>query len=254
MRIKEKRKQLVRRHPTLLNAESLRVITRPHIPGDKERIKGLIDRVSKLSDDDISHLLEAVLQDFSGRHRNFRDALEKNFNRISKHVPNGISLSSEQQLLLGAYFTAEYSVESAALFNPSIVPHPDQKGVEKGSQRFVMSFRATGEGHVSSIEFRSGIVVGWCGTGRKGRTRTSVLKGCPNVGPHHQRDCLSEAKNPTRSLNGLFPNWTQHGIIRFAGRIRPEMRVWPGQKSVREDNYAELLYKPSEKPRKSVTQ
>ena len=71
---------------------------------------------------------------------------------------NEQSLSSEQQLLLGAYFTAEYSVEAAALFNPSIVPHPDQKGVAKGSQRFVMSFRATGEGHVSSIEFRSGLV------------------------------------------------------------------------------------------------
>jgi predicted GH43/DUF377 family glycosyl hydrolase len=67
-------------------------------------------------------------------------------------------LSSEKQLLLGSYVTAEYSVEAAALFNPSIVPHPDQKGVEKGSLRFVMSFRATGEGHLSSIEFRSGIV------------------------------------------------------------------------------------------------
>ena len=103
-------------------------------------------------------MLEVVYQDFSARHRNFREALKRNFERIAEHVPKGISLSSEQQLLLGAYFTAEYSVEAAALFNPSIVIHPDQRGVDKGSQRFVMSFRATGEGHVSSIEFRSGIV------------------------------------------------------------------------------------------------
>ena len=158
MRIKEQRKQLVQRRSTLLSAESSRVITRPHIPGDSARTKELIDRVSRLDDEDVHHLLGAVLQDFSGRHRDFRGVLERNFNRIVEHVPKRITLSSEQQLLLGAYFTAEYSVEAAALFNPSIVPHPDQKGVNKGSQRFVMSFRATGEGHVSSIEFRSGIV------------------------------------------------------------------------------------------------
>jgi predicted GH43/DUF377 family glycosyl hydrolase len=138
MRVKEQRKQLVKRRPTLLNAESARVITRPHIPGDEARTKVLIDRVSKLKDEDVQYLLDAVMQDFSGRHRNFRKVLERNFNRIAEHVPKRISLSSEQQLLLGAYFTAEYSVEAAALFNPSIV--------------------ATGEGHVSSIEFRSGII------------------------------------------------------------------------------------------------
>lgn len=142
----------------MLNAESARVITRPHMPGDSARTRTLIDRVAKLNVDDVHNLLEAVLQDFAARHRNFREALERNFSRIAEQVPKRISLSFEQQLLLGAYVTAEYSVEAAALFNPSIVPHPDQKGVQKGSQRFVMSFRATGEGHVSSIEFRSGIV------------------------------------------------------------------------------------------------
>ncbi|MDH3804209.1 MAG: glycosidase, partial [Gammaproteobacteria bacterium] len=142
----------------MLNAESARVITRPHIPGGKARIRDLIKRVSGLSDEDVQHLLEAVIQDFSGRHRNFRETLQRNFDRIAAHAPKRLSLSSEKQLLLGSYVTAEYSVEAAALFNPSIVPHPDQKGVEKGSLRFVMSFRATGEGHLSSIEFRSGIV------------------------------------------------------------------------------------------------
>ena len=158
MRVHEQRKQLVKRRSTVLKAESARVITRTHIPGDKLRTRALIARVSKLGDDDVHNLLEAVYEEFSGRHRNFRGVLQRNFDRIAEHVPKRISLSSEQELLLGAYFTAEYSVEAAALFNPSVVIHPDQKGVDKGSQRFVMSFRATGEGHVSSIEFRSGIV------------------------------------------------------------------------------------------------
>jgi len=158
MRIQEQRKQLVIRRPTLLNAASSRVITRPHIPGGKARIRGLIERVAKLSDDNVHHLLETVLQEFSARHRNFRQVLEKNFQHIAEQVPKRLSLSSEHRLLLGAYLTSEYSVESAALFNPSIVPHPDQAGLGKGSQRFIMSFRATGEGHISSIEFRSGIV------------------------------------------------------------------------------------------------
>ena len=158
MRIREQRKQLMRRRSTVLNAESSRVITRPHIPGDSARIAKLIDRVAVLSDENVKHLLDAVIQDFSGRHRNFREALHRNFDRIAEHVPENASLSSEQELLLGAYFTAEYSVEAAALFNPSIVPHPNQQGMDKGSQRFIMSFRATGEGHVSSIEFRGGFV------------------------------------------------------------------------------------------------
>ncbi|MDH3273812.1 MAG: glycoside hydrolase family 130 protein [Gammaproteobacteria bacterium] len=158
MRLKEQRKQLVKRRSAVLNAESARVITRPHIPGDKARTKDLIDRVSMLNIDDVHNLLESVFEDYSGRHRNYRKALQRNYDRIAEFVPKHLLLSSEQQLLLGAYFTAEYSVEAAALFNPSVVPHPDQEGVGKGSQRFVMSFRATGEGHVSSIEFRSGIV------------------------------------------------------------------------------------------------
>jgi len=158
MRVQEQRKQLVRRRPTLLNAESARVIMRPHIPGGKARIRKLIARVAKLRDSDVHHLLETVFQEFSARHRNFRDALKMNFERIAQYVPKRLSLSSERCLLLGAYMTSEYSVESAALFNPSVVPHPDQEGMGEGSQRFIMSFRATGEGHISSIEFRSGVI------------------------------------------------------------------------------------------------
>jgi len=158
VRIKEQRKQLVRRRSTLLNAESSRVITRPHIPEGSGRIAVLIDRVAALADDDVRNLLDAVIEDFAGRHRKFRETLQRNFRRVEAHVPPGLSLSTERQLLLGAYFTAEYSVEAAALFNPAIVAHPDQKGVEKGSKRIVKTNRATADGHETSIELRSCIV------------------------------------------------------------------------------------------------
>jgi predicted GH43/DUF377 family glycosyl hydrolase len=118
----------------------------------------MFERVTKLGVDEVQRLLETIFRDFSERHRYFRKTLERNFERVAAHSPNSHSLSPERQLLLGAYYTSEYSVESAALFNPSIVQHPDQKGVSKGSKRFIMSFRATGEGHVSSIEFRSGVI------------------------------------------------------------------------------------------------
>jgi hypothetical protein len=158
MRITEQRNHFVRRRQTVLNAESSRVIIRPYGAGDGARVKGLIERVAKLSDADVKYLLEIIFRDFSERHRYLEEALERNFEHVAVHSPKSASFSPERRLLLGAYFTAEYSVEAAALFNPSIVPHPDQKGLGKGSQRFIMSFRATGEGHISSIEFRSGII------------------------------------------------------------------------------------------------
>jgi len=105
MRVQEQRKQLVKRRSTLLNAASSRVITRPYIPGGKARIKGLIARVTRLSDDDVHELLETVFLEFSARHRNFREALDRNFQHISEHVPKRLSLSSERRLLLGAYVT-----------------------------------------------------------------------------------------------------------------------------------------------------
>ena len=150
--------KFVRRRRIVLNAENSRIITRPYFPGDGLRLERMIERVTKLSDDEAQRLLGTIFRDFSERHRYFRETLERNFERVAAHSPKSRSLSPERRLLLGAYFTSEYSVESAALFNPSIVQHPDQKGVSKGSKRFIMSFRATGEGHVSSIEFRSGII------------------------------------------------------------------------------------------------
>ena len=157
MEVNNKKAVLVaKRRPGTFRAEKSRVITRPYIPGPDHRVREVINRVMRLSGEEVTTLLEEVLQDFSDRHRYFKKILEKNYLKIEHCMPNGDPITPEMRLLLGAYFTCEYSVEAVALFNPSIVLHPDQKQKPEGTIRFIMSFRATGEGHISSIEFRSG--------------------------------------------------------------------------------------------------
>ena len=147
-----------RRKPIVLNANIGRVITRPYIPPTEERIRNIINRVLDLDENETCTLLESVMHDFAPRHRYFRETLERNFNRIVCHVPDSSKLTEQQQLLIGSYFTAEYSVEAAALFNPSIVRVTSLGTDPEGACRFIMSFRAIGEGHISSIEFRSGFI------------------------------------------------------------------------------------------------
>ena len=94
--------------------------------------------------------------EFDDRHFDIESVLLANFEKVRRHVFTQRPLSRERQLLIGALFSGEYALESAAIFNPSIVPHPDQSGAPDGGLRFIMSLRATGEGHISSIEFRTG--------------------------------------------------------------------------------------------------
>jgi len=147
-----------RRKPIVINSNIGRVITRPYIPPTEERIGNVINRVLSLDEDAVSQLLENVMHDFSHRHRYFREILLQNYNKMAGHVPDADKLSEERQLLIGSYFTAEYSVEAAALFNPSMVEIDSLEMDPEGSCRFIMSFRSVGEGHLSSIEFRSGII------------------------------------------------------------------------------------------------
>jgi predicted GH43/DUF377 family glycosyl hydrolase len=111
-----------------------------------------------LPDAEANALLTKIVTDFSGRHEDIFHTFEQNLNRVKSLLPEDRLPGDVQKALLGAYFTKEYAIESAALFNPSIVPHPDQSHLAKGSLRFVMSLRATGEGHISSIVFRSGVL------------------------------------------------------------------------------------------------
>lgn len=135
-----------------------RVVLRPFIPGQPWRVKNVIGRVSGLDDEAVQKLLDQVLVEFAGRHSDLERILESHCQRVEKFLEPGFEPGCPRRLLLGSYLTAEYSLESAALFNPSMVLHPSQEGVSPGSVRFIISFRATGEGHISSIEFRSGIL------------------------------------------------------------------------------------------------
>jgi len=135
-----------------------RVLIRPFIPGDPKRIINIIGRAMTLSEERVDWLLSDVMQEFSGRHINIERVFERHFEKVRPHLFTDAELSRARQLLIGSLFTSEYALECAALFNPSIVPHPDQTGLPEGALRFIMSFRATGEGHISSIEFRSGVI------------------------------------------------------------------------------------------------
>lgn len=149
---------LAQRKSIVIKSKIGRVITRPYVPAGEERIRKLVNHVLNLDEEWVSAILETLLHNFSHRHRYFRQSLERNFDHVARFVPDVDQVSKQQQLLIGAYFTAEYSVEAAALFNPCIVQIASQEADPEGSCRFVMSFRATGEGHISSIEFRSGII------------------------------------------------------------------------------------------------
>lgn len=135
-----------------------RVIIKPHVPKGEERIKSIIMRVLELSEEQVEQILNRVIKNFTNRHKNIWDAFDCNYNEIKKFIPENTQMSNNRRALLGAYFSCEYSIQAAAFFNPSIVPHPDQSCVDENCMRFILSFRSVGEGHISSIEFRSGIV------------------------------------------------------------------------------------------------
>jgi predicted GH43/DUF377 family glycosyl hydrolase len=148
----------IRRHEGTLLPESSRVIIRPSIPSGPQRVTTTLGRVLAMSEEETAGELQSVLREFGSRHRDFEAQLLRNYERVVPELFTQRPLSRERKLLVGSYFSSEYALESAALFNPSIVPHPDQSGLPEGALRFIMSLRATGEGHVSSIEFRTGII------------------------------------------------------------------------------------------------
>ncbi len=124
------------------------MITRLHIPDGVHRIRKIIKRVMDMTDTDTENLLEQIMLDFSERHKGITSVFENHFHAIEEYIPQDVVLNATQKQLIGAYFTMEYSIESAALFNPSIVQHPDQSDLDIGSLRFIMSLRAIGEGHI----------------------------------------------------------------------------------------------------------
>jgi len=143
--------------PTLVPDRS-RVLMRPFTPSSDDIMRRIISRVMALSDEETSRLWNQILGEFADRHENMVTFAHKRFTQVCHYLGETWETSSERQALVGAHFMHEYSPESAALFNPSIVAHPDQSGLPQGTLRFIMSLRATGEGHISSITFRTGTV------------------------------------------------------------------------------------------------
>ncbi|NNC90087.1 MAG: glycosidase [Akkermansiaceae bacterium] len=148
----------LRRHEVSLLPESARVIIRPFIPGESHLITSVIGRAMQLPEEEVACELQTVRREFHDRHFDIETILMENFEKVRAHIDAPQRLSRDRQLLIGALFSGEYALESAAIFNPSIVAHPDQGDAPEGGLRFIMSLRATGEGHISSIEFRAGTI------------------------------------------------------------------------------------------------
>ncbi|MFV2000531.1 MAG: glycoside hydrolase family 130 protein [Acidimicrobiia bacterium] len=146
------------------SSDARRVITKTFLPGERifpdghSRAALVVNRILAMSEADVASTLSKTKDRFAHRHKDLTAILERNFNVVAHHIEDTGGLSLDRRHLIGAYFTHEYSIEAAALGNPSIVPAPDQSGLKPGEQRFVMSLRGIGESHLSSIEFRSGMI------------------------------------------------------------------------------------------------
>ena len=141
-----------------IRPDQRRVITRPFRPVSETHTGDIVNRLLALDETRAKALLKQTLKDFAHRHKDIQAVLMSNYQRIAGYIEEPAALSEERKLLLGACFTMEYSIESAALFNPSVVIYPKQNQMKKGQTRVIFSFRATGEGHISSIVFRSALI------------------------------------------------------------------------------------------------
>ncbi|EHS49616.1 glycosidase related protein [Rhizobium sp. PDO1-076] len=187
---------LLNRQALYLRPDPTRVIVRPfkpsteprHLnPRDKSRANEIVDRVLSLDPAATANQLRDILANFEGRHRNLLRQFELRADAMEDAFQHHQRFSQQQRQLVGAYFMNEYSFESAALFNPSIVPHPDQSGVAEGSRRLIISLRAVGEGHISSLTFRSGVIDAEGGVTIDAPTQ---LAGLPDI---HASDGLAPA-------------------------------------------------------------
>lgn len=150
----------VERKETVIYPDINRVIARFFFNGE-ERAKKVISSLLEMPEEQVLANLSQILREFTRRHRSITTHFKKHYNKV-KHVVHGLNgktlLSENRKLLIGAYFTMEYTIESAALFNPSIVEDPDQSGLEEGQTRVIISLRGTGEGHISSLVFRRAVI------------------------------------------------------------------------------------------------
>jgi len=191
----------VRRLPIRLTGDDRRVIARPFIMSGA-RCQSVLQRIEDLDDEEVIEILNEVRHDFASRHRNADAIFDENYRAAASLIGWKNDWELNRRMLAGSYFTMEYAIDSAALFNPSIVAHPDQSNVPPGGLRFVMSLRATGEGHVSSVAFRTGILTREC----------DVLIDPPPIRLHRSR-----VKPDKRYVKSLFIQKLQEiGILHDA--------------------------------------
>jgi predicted GH43/DUF377 family glycosyl hydrolase len=154
---------LVTRTEVRLAPDPGRTLARLFVPGHElltsteSRATGVLGRLLALPEDVVTATLTRVRERYTDRHRDLADVLVRHYRQIAHRIPDVDPLSDDRRALIGAVFTQEFAIEGAALFNPSAVLHPDQTGLAEGACRFLLSLRAVGEGHISSIEFRTGV-------------------------------------------------------------------------------------------------
>jgi len=194
----------------VLRPDPRRVLARALNLANEERARTICGRVMALSEPEVGALLDQVEHEFGGRHLETRAFLKRRYEAVRDCIVRGQELSPARELLVGAYFSHEYSLEAAALFNPSIVPHPDQSDLPPGSLRFVLSLRATGEGHISSITFRTGFL-----DANNNITINEPTRYClepvqvPNAS--YQKDLFGR-KLSELGLTGDFSRWLLQGL------------------------------------------
>src|SRR5262245_36475094 len=152
----------VTRLPIQLLPDTSRVITRYFGLGEENRIRDVVGRILAIPETTVAVLVADLERDFRTIHPHIDEVFLEHYECVKHHLPSDGPISDERRRLIGACFTMEYAIESAALFNPSMVPAINQANVPPGAVRFVMSLRATGEGHISSIVFRRGLVDADC--------------------------------------------------------------------------------------------
>jgi predicted GH43/DUF377 family glycosyl hydrolase len=207
---------LVNRQPLHLRPDPARVVMR-HFrpstdprdlhPSDMRRMSHIVQRVLELDTQTVRQLLADVVESFQGRHRHLLATLATRTDVMEIGRSTHASLTDTQRQLIGAYFLQEYSFEAAALFNPSIVAHPDQSGVPGGERRFVLSLRAVGEGHVSSLTFRTGLLAADGTVTVDPIARLSSLPNLPRRVPGAAEDCIEVVFEPGTDISErvIFP-------------------------------------------------
>ena len=201
-------------HPLRLAADPSRVVVRPfHLAWqgsgpDSPRARRLVEAILTLSDKETRRQLGEVFRDFEERHWQTKKVFQKRFEQIRHLLKlDETKMNPRQQQLVGAYFCHEYSYAAAALTNPSVVPHPDQSGLDKHTTRIILSLRAIGEGHISSIAFREGLI--------SAKGRLSLAPQPPFATAADAPDCdglyedgpVTVLRNPDSTLSGtvIFP-------------------------------------------------